>query len=132
MHWALAACTAVLFLAAGCTAPPVRNPGAADAVLARDHRFDPRELEVPTGTAVVWRNVGGAHHTVSIRMADAAPDAWLMDQPDPALAPGDEASFVFSEGGTFHVYCRYHSQAGSTAFNPSEMVMKVTVVGQEA
>lgn len=90
--------------------------GSNAEVAMVDSQFDPRNLDVATGTTVVWRNEDANGHTVT-----SASDNWSFDQ---EVAAGGTTSHTFDESGVFDVFCRFHG--GSDL---SGMSMKVAVGG---
>lgn len=112
-------------LAAGCTAAQVdENPagnGGGSAVpaqtspapvkptvSARDDAFvikledfavTPTWVEASVGDKVVWRNLGGTHHSATADMDGL----FHLD-----IQPGSEAAYTFTEAGTYGWHCAYH------------------------
>lgn len=116
------ALAAVLLVMAGCTGP---TSTPANEVRAEAASFAPRELSIPAGEAVTWRVTSDNHHTVTIAHPNGTAGAALADSED--LAPGATFSFEFEGAGTYHIYCRYHSQGAQGVYDPAEMTMTVTV-----
>jgi plastocyanin len=65
--------------------------------------FNPGGLDIPVGTTVVFRNQDPAPHTVTSDTG-AFPEAVLAEQ--------QEATFTFTEPGTFAYFCLYHGGPG--------------------
>lgn len=122
---ALALSTLALLWLAACASPQV-NPPAANAVELKDNVFAPDALTVATGATVTWKNVGRNSHTVTILDPDDEGGAYLKDQEDPGLGPGESTTFAFTEAGTYKVFCRYHSPFRGGDFTTG-MVLRVTV-----
>ena len=68
--------------------------------------YSPSVIEVAIGTSVTWHNGGAQFHTVT------------SDSPgrpfDLGLDPGKDASFTFSQAGTFAYHCGVHPQMKGT------------------
>ena len=73
-----------------------------------DFRFHPDSLNVFTGDTVTWVNKGRVPHTTTSG-ADGKPDG-LWDTKH--LARGESFSYVFSQPGTYHYFCRPHHGLG--------------------
>ncbi len=73
-----------------------------------DFRFHPESLTVFTGETVTWVNKGRIPHTTTSGV-DGKPDG-LWDTPH--LARGESFSYVFSQPGTYHYFCRPHHGLG--------------------
>jgi plastocyanin len=76
--------------------------------------FEPRNVEVGTGTTVTWTNEDDLEHTVT----DAS-DNW---QKDSRVAGGGETSHTFEKSGVYDVFCSIHGSS-----DLSGMSMKVGV-----
>ena len=77
-------------------------------VLATEDGFSPKELNIKTGTVVVWDNQSGDTITV-----DSSPHPQHTDYPFlnlGELAPGDKFSLIFDTPGTY----RYHNHLDSS------------------
>jgi plastocyanin len=81
--------------------PPAPSPVAA--VLMQTLAFDPKLLEVPAGTTVVWTNLDPFEHTVTAD--DGSYDSTLI----PA---GGTFSLTFTAPGTYSYYCVPHGSPG--------------------
>ena len=77
--------------------------GESAEVLSVDNAFDPKELTVAAGTEVTFVNVGRNEHNVIPEDEDAE---WRIDTED--FQPGDEATYRFTEPGTYRYYCSIH------------------------
>lgn len=71
-----------------------------------DFRFTGDNLNTTTGVEVTWVNNGEASHTVTAE--DGTFDSGN-------IPPGGSFTFVFTEPGTYHYVCQYHSGAGMVA-----------------
>ncbi|HWG89372.1 MAG TPA: hypothetical protein VNZ52_00840, partial [Candidatus Thermoplasmatota archaeon] len=67
-----------------------------------DDAFRPREVWVVAGTAVTFRNAGGATHGL-----DASDGSWVS----PDLPPGATFTRTFTEPGEHRVVCRAHGRS---------------------
>ena len=67
-----------------------------DTVAVRDNKFDPRAIEVATGTNVVWRFVGDSPHNVT-------GDGWASET---RRSGGYER--VFATAGIYDYRCTLH------------------------
>lgn len=72
---------------------------AAEAVTIVDFAFGPTELDIPTGTTVVWTNEDVAPHTATA--ADGAFDSGRIDN-------GGTFSHTFDTPGEYAYHCAYH------------------------
>jgi plastocyanin len=88
-------------------APLVRSGGAAsaDAVSIADFAFDPAELEVATGTEVMWTNDDQAPHTVTAD--DGAFDSGTLE-------PGETFSVAVEGNGPVTYACMIHPEMTGT------------------
>lgn len=116
---AIAAMLLPLWLS-GCSTQRVTGP---EEVHANDNQFDPVSLKVKENDKVKWTNHGQNTHTVTIHKVG---DPITTLKKDTTLDVGASTEYTFPEEGTYHVYCKYHSQ-GSTGMFSSGMVMTVTV-----
>ena len=74
-----------------------------------DLAFEPAEIVVPPGTAVVWPNLGQTIHSVA---------SLDMSWTSAILQPGESYSYTFAAPGTYPIWCPIH---------PAEMVGTVIV-----
>jgi plastocyanin len=72
-------------------------------VLAIDNLFEPEQLSVSAGTAVVWRNGGLVYHNV---VPEQESYGFGVDQT--SFDVGDSYTFVFTTPGTYRYYCDIH------------------------
>ena len=87
-------------VAATCGLPPaVRAGSASAAVEISNFTFQPPQLTIHAGAAVVFRNADDIPHQV------VANDGSFRSA---ALDSGDTASIVFSKPGSFPYYCGLH------------------------
>ena len=77
------------------------QPSTVANVGAHDNRFTPQTINVAPGTTVRWVNYGHHNHTVT-----ANDGSW--DSGD--IKPGASYSATFRQPGTYHYYCRHHTQ----------------------
>ena len=84
-------------------AAAVEANGETAEVVAVDNSFNPKEATVSAGTEVVWDNRGRNDHNIIPEDPDAD---WKVEIED--FAPGDTASHVFLEPGTYRYYCSIH------------------------
>jgi plastocyanin len=90
--WANGATTAPL----AATASPA---GGGAAVSIEGFAFTPKDLAVPLGATITWRNADGFKHTVS-----SADGSFVST----SLAPGDTFQHTFDAAGTFTYICGIH------------------------
>lgn len=109
----------VTVLLAGCTS----GGEAAKDVRAKDDKFEPNSVSLNENEKIKWTNDGANLHSVTIHKVG---DAVTQTKKDTDIAAGTSTEFTFSEDGTFHVYCKYHSGGSAGTFN-NGMVMTVTV-----
>lgn len=89
--------------------PATEVAGDAHAVTveARDHEFEPPEVEVPAGPVeLTLDNTGEAAHNLVVPAVGLAVEA-----------EGDEqatTTFVAEEPGTYEMVCQYHEALGMT------------------
>jgi plastocyanin len=79
-----------------------------------NNQYEPRNIEVGTGTTVTWTNEDDSEHTAS-----SASDDW---QKDARVASGSETSHTFDESGVYDVFCSIHGSP-----DLSGMSMKIGV-----
>jgi plastocyanin len=77
-----------------------RNPRNQVAIL--DFRFCPESLNVFTGDTVTWVNKGRLPHTTTGGVNGKPDGLWDTKH----LARGESFSYVFSQPGTYHYFCR--------------------------
>jgi plastocyanin len=82
-------------------APSPAAAGGRDSATAvvQDFMFRPTQLEVTTGTTVVWTNGGQVLHTVT------AEDGSFDSGP---IEPGSRGAITFSRPGTYRFHCTPH------------------------
>ncbi len=87
--------------------PWIPGPGGAGAagVEIFDNGYTPESLTVQTGQTVTWANTGELPHTVTAR--DGSFDSGF-------LVGGDTFSHVFTEVGTFEIFCTIHPEMVAT------------------
>jgi len=93
----------------GCThtvKPYAGDPHNQIAML--EFHFQPESLNVYAGETVTWVNKGKLPHTTTSG-TDGKPDG-LWDTKH--LARGESFSYVFSQPGTYHYFCRPHHGLG--------------------
>jgi plastocyanin len=81
--------------------PSPAKPSTISTVGTYDNRFTPANLNVQPGTTVRWVNYGQHNHTIT-----ANDGSW--DSGD--IKPGASYSATFNTRGTYHYYCRHHTQ----------------------
>jgi plastocyanin len=80
------------------------RPVAAQAAIQQniaDFAFEPVDVTVPVGGAVVWTNVGPTIHTVA-----STDMAWSSE----ILAVGATYSHTFDAPGTYEIWCTIHPE----------------------
>lgn len=81
--------------------------GQAEVTIdVRDNVFDPERVLVSPGTEVRWENRGRTPHNVI-----ASEEGAFEDVPVDELQPGDEATRVFDEPGSYPYFCSLHGTA---------------------
>jgi plastocyanin len=89
---------ASLLAAAGCGGSGDSGPVATTEVtMAKSYRFDPKTIEVDTGSTVTWKNDDNFTHTVQVDGQD-----------DHKVGRGESFSIRFDEPGTYHYVCSLH------------------------
>lgn len=102
---ALLAAAVVTLLLAGCSgSSPAASTDHQD-VDVRDNNFNPSTVNVVPGQAVEFHSSGTNKHTVTIH--DGA-GATVLDK---ELSKGQATSYTFSAAGSYHVFCKLHSNA---------------------
>jgi plastocyanin len=87
-------------VAVGCGGAGSTEPVATTEVaMAKSYRFDPKVIQVETGSTVTWRNVDNFTHTVQVH-----------GQEDREVGRGDSVSITFDRPGTYHYVCTLHRQ----------------------
>ena len=95
---------AVLVLAAGSYAPPLRAQGTSSRtvqVALRSFKFDPPTIEIHPGDIVEWSNSDLAPHTAT---SDAG------DWDTGALKASQSGRYVATAVGTVPYHCAFHTQ----------------------
>ena len=64
--------------------------------------FEPKELQIPAGTTVIWKNSVGRHTVTD--------DHGSFDSP--IMAPGEEFKHTFEREGRVQYFCKLHGSAG--------------------
>lgn len=82
--------------------------GDAATVTMVNTSFSPHELEVPTGTTVVWTNQDGHGHTIVDAQFHDSAESWSYDSG--SVASGGQASYTFESAGIYEYYCDVHGQ----------------------
>ncbi|MEK6985837.1 MAG: cupredoxin domain-containing protein [Candidatus Thermoplasmatota archaeon] len=113
---ALLAAAVVTLLLAGCSGSTTNPPGDHQDVRVQDNKFNPTTLNLKVGSAAEFHNEGTRTHTVTMHVPDGA------SSKDSSLNAGGSTSYTFSKAGSYHVYCKIHSDA-----NANGMSMTVTV-----
>ena len=81
-------------------------------------RFEPAQVTVPRGTAVLWRNDASAAHTVTADPARAgtAANVKLPSGVEPfdsgSLGPGESFTRQLTVAGEYRYVCRIHEASG--------------------
>ena len=87
-----------LMLAACGGSGEASKPVATTQVLMpKSYRFDPKTIEVDTGSTVTWKNDDNFTHTVQVDGQD-----------DHMVGRGESFSIRFDEPGTYHYVCSLH------------------------
>ena len=71
-------------------------------------RFQPESLNVFAGDTVTWVNKGRVPHTTTSGVNGKPDGLWDTKH----LARGESFSYVFSQPGTYHYFCRPHHGLG--------------------
>ncbi len=102
---------ATLTVEAGEEPAPVQRVQAFDPARENETlRFDPNELTVEAGSAIVFANVGGAPH--SLTADDGSFDTGVIDPgAEQGRFAGSNASLTLDEPGTFAFHCEIHPEA---------------------
>jgi plastocyanin len=86
------------------------SPVATTTVdLPRSYRFAPAAIEVEVGATVTWTNNDAFTHNVTLDGQEPLP-----------MKPGERATYLFADAGTFRYVCSLH---------PRDMVGTVVVGG---
>lgn len=99
-------CSSALLLlsVATCTGPAPKGaePAATDHVdLPQSYLFSPKDIAVPVGATVTWKNSDQFTHTVHLIDGDRLVGT---------MKPGESVSFAFVTAGTFRYECSLHPQ----------------------
>ncbi len=79
--------------------------GGGAEVLVKGFRFQPDQIEVATGDAVIWRQQDNTTHTITA--GKPSEQSGLFDH---EVGKGEEFSFTFDEAGSFSYFCRIHPE----------------------
>ncbi len=100
----LAAACAALVLVAACGPQAVRTDHVRvfddPAKPEKEWGYDPKVIEVASGTTVTFTNSGSVFHTIT---SDAAPRAF-----DAGVDPKEQATIRFDKAGTWAYHCGVH------------------------
>ncbi|MGH3441620.1 MAG: plastocyanin/azurin family copper-binding protein [Nitriliruptorales bacterium] len=110
---------------AAVVAPALVGVAMEGNVTVVDNAFDPRQITVTAGHAVVWRWSGGNENPHTVTALDGSFDSDAECDPEdlsPCRAAGHTFSVVLTEPGTYAYRCRIH---------PITMVGTVEVVAAE-
>jgi len=110
----------VTVVLSGCSTQTVTG---SEKVKAQDNQFSPNSLSIVENDKVEWTNDGQNLHSITIHKVG---DPVTTTKKDTDIAKGTSTDFAFTEDGTFHVYCKYHS-GGSAGNFDNGMVMTITV-----
>lgn len=110
MKYAIGLLFILTIFIAGCTAPSqvndnnyITDTGAkvtGDLVVTiKDNAFTPKEITVPKGSTVIWKNDDARPHTVYIES---------LSKGSPAINPGKSYSYQFTDSGRFQYHCSFH------------------------
>lgn len=102
----MSGCTHAVKPDSGSPGRTARNPRNQVAML--DFRFHPESLNVFTGDTVTWVNKGRLPHTTTSGVNGKPDGLWDTKH----LARGESFSYVFSQPGTYHYFCRPHKGLG--------------------
>jgi plastocyanin len=89
-------------------AVPLQTPAAGTApartvtINIGNFAFDPKEVQIDSGTTVVWKNNVGRHSVIA--------DDGSFESP--IMAPGEEYKRTFDKAGPVKYYCSLHGGAG--------------------
>ena len=90
----------VTAFAVGCGGEGESTPVATTEVtMAKSYRFDPKVIEVASGSTVTWTNDDNFTHTVQVD-----------GQEDHKVERGESVSIAFDAPGTYHYVCTLHEQ----------------------
>ena len=90
------------------TTTPTSTPLAGNAVAVLDNQYQPAELAVSLGTAVVWMHQGAAAHTVTAKDATFDSNPSCPADLSACMNTGDVFRFTFSRAGRFDYHCKIH------------------------
>jgi plastocyanin len=94
--------TSILFVVMACVSLRSASAAADFGVRVEDSFFDPPEVAINVGDAVVWTGFGAQDHSVT--SDDGLFNALVLF--------GDVFSYTFMEAGTFPYFCENHGNAG--------------------
>ncbi len=102
-RWAsVATLLGVVTFVSGCG----QEPFSGVVVNLTDNSFSPREIHVPVGGHVLFRNMGVTrHNAISVDRSWSTGDSL----PDIGLQTGNWAEIVFDEEGVYRFYCSFHA-----------------------
>ena len=88
----------VTAFAVGCRGEGESTPVATTEVtMAKSYRFDPKVVEVASGSTVTWTNDDNFTHTVQVD-----------EQVDHEVGRGESVSITFDRAGAYHYVCTLH------------------------
>ena len=77
-----------------------------------EYTYDPKTTTIDIGSTVTWRNIGKEAHTATF--------VGVFDTGN--IAPGREASWTFTQPGTFRYVCRIHGGPTGEGMNGTVIV----------
>ena len=81
---------------------------AANEVVIKDLRFNPKVLTVNTGTTVTWVNKDQTAHTITSDSNDTTSAPTAAKFKSKILNPGDSFAHTFETAGSYKYHCDIH------------------------
>ena len=109
-------CLRHAWLSAGLVVALWLRPAPEQAVSIHLFQFEPRAIEVPVGTFVVWANGDDIEHTVTSGDGEKADGRFAGTM----ARKGSRYSMRFDQPGTYSYFCdRHHFMRGEIRVTPS-------------
>lgn len=93
-------------------------------VSVKDNSFDTGGKLPETCSPLHFKNLGTARHTVTFHVSGAPTGQYLADH---EMAPGADTTVAYPGKGTYHIFCRYHSDGASGNYESGQRKMVMTL-----
>ena len=108
----LATAMALMALMLNAGLVPAARASTSVTIRVLEYTYDPKTTTIAVGSTVTWRNIGKEAHTATL--------TGVFDTGN--IAPGREASWTFTQPGTFRYVCRIHGGPTGEGMNGTVIV----------